>query len=64
MQLPIILLRGFFGTKTASVDAGADARDTAAAFNLVSSTTGVKATAISKARLATTFRKRLHLHSL
>ena len=31
------------------VDAGADARDTAAAFNLVSSTTGVKATAISKA---------------
>ena len=48
-------VRGFFGTKTASVDAGADARDTAAAFNLVSSTTGVKATAISKARLATTF---------
>ena len=48
-------VRGFFGTKTASVDAGADARDTAAAFNLVSQTTGVKATAISKARLATTF---------
>ena len=42
-------VKGFFGTKTASVDAGADARDTAAAFNLVSSTTGVKATAISKA---------------
>ena len=48
-------VRGFFGTKTASVHAGADARDTAAAFNLVSQTTGVKATAISKARLATTF---------
>lgn len=45
-------VKGFFGTKTASVDAGADARDTAAAFNLVSSTTGVKATAITKARLA------------
>ncbi len=44
-------VKGFFGTKTASVDAGADARDTAAAFNLVSSTTGVKATAITKARL-------------
>jgi flagellin len=42
-------VKGFFGTQTASVDAGADARDTAAAFNLVSSTTGVKATAISKA---------------
>ena len=45
-------VKGFFGTKTASVDAGADARDIAAAFNLVSSTTGVKATAISKAILA------------
>jgi flagellin len=45
------VVKGFFGTQTASVDAGADARDTAAAFNLVSSTTGVKATAISKARL-------------
>ena len=44
-------VKGFFGTKTASVDAGADARDVAAAFNLVSSTTGVKATAITKARL-------------
>ena len=45
-------VKGFFGTKTASVDAGATARDTAAAFNLVSSTTGIKATAITKARLA------------
>ena len=44
-------VKGFFGTKTASVDAGADARDTAAAFNLVSSTTGVKATAITRARI-------------
>ena len=45
-------VRGFFGTKTASVDAGADARDVSAAFNLVSSTTGVKSTAISKAQLS------------
>ena len=44
-------VKGFFGTKTASVDAGADARDIAAAFNLVSSTTGVNATAISKAKI-------------
>jgi flagellin len=48
-------VQGFFGTKTASIDAGADARDVAAAFNLVSSTTGVKATAISKARIAAAF---------
>ena len=47
-------VQGFFGTKTASIDAGADARDVAAAFNLVSSTTGVKATAISKARITAT----------
>ena len=44
-------VKGFFGTKTASIDAGADARDVAAAFNLVSSTTGVKATAITRARI-------------
>ena len=44
-------VKGFFGTKTASIDAGADARDVAAAFNLVSSTTGVKATAITRARM-------------
>jgi len=49
------VVQGFFGTKTAAVDAGADARDVAASFNLVSSTTGVKATAITKARLAATF---------
>ena len=49
-------VQGFFGTKTASIDAGADARDVAAAFNLVSSTTGVKATAISKARMTAAFR--------
>jgi flagellin len=47
-------VQGFFGTKTASIDAGADARDVAAAFNLVSSTTGVKATAITKARITAT----------
>ena len=46
------VVKGFFGTKTASVDAGADARDISAAFNLVSSTTGIKATAVTKARLA------------
>ena len=44
-------LKGSFGTKTASVDAGADARDVAAAFNLVSNTTGVTATAISRVRI-------------
>ncbi len=44
-------VKGFFGTKTASIDAGADARDVAAAFNLVSSTTGVKATAVTRARI-------------
>ena len=44
-------LKGSFGTKTANVDAGADARDVAAAFNLVSNTTGVTATAISRVRI-------------
>ena len=44
-------LSGSFGTKTANVDAGADARDVAAAFNLVSNTTGVNATAITRTRL-------------
>ena len=44
-------LKGSFGTKTASVDAGADARDVAAAFNLVSNTTGVTATAITRVRI-------------
>ena len=41
-------LKGFFGTKTANVNAGANARDVAAAFNLVSGTTGVKASAVSR----------------
>mgnify|MGYP001234164246 CR=1 FL=1 len=44
-------LKGSFGTKTANVDAGADARDVAAAFNLVSNTTGVNATAITRVRI-------------
>jgi flagellin len=44
-------LAGSFGTKTASVDAGADARDVAAAFNLISNETNVKATAITRAQL-------------
>ena len=35
----------------AVVDAGADARDVAAAFNLVSNTTGVNATAITRTRI-------------
>ncbi len=42
---------GFFGTKTANVSAGADARDVAKAFNLISGTTGVNATAITRARI-------------
>ena len=45
------VVKGSFGTKTASVDAGADARDVAAAFNLVSNTTGVTATAITRVRI-------------
>ena len=44
-------LKGFFGTKTANVNAGANARDVAAAFNLVSGTTGVTANAISRVLL-------------
>ena len=44
-------LSGSFGTKTASVNAGADARDVAAAFNSVSNTTGVTATAITRTRI-------------
>jgi len=43
------VLKGFFGTKTAGVDAGANARDTAKAVNLISSDTNIKATAITKA---------------
>ena len=44
-------IAGSFGTKTASVDAGADAKDVAAAFNLISNETNVKATAVTKAQL-------------
>ncbi len=44
------ILQGSFGTKTAGVDAGANARDTAKAVNLLSGETNVKATAITKAR--------------
>ena len=43
------VFNGFFGTKTAGVDAGANARDTAKAINLISSETNIKATAITKA---------------
>ena len=42
------VMSGSFGTVTASVDAGATARDTAAAFNLVKNTSNVAATAITK----------------
>ena len=45
-------VRGFFGTKTASIDAGADARDVARAFNLISETTGVNAAAITRVKIA------------
>ena len=44
-------VKGTFGTFTASVDAGADARDVASSFNLVSGNTGVSATALTKAKL-------------
>ena len=37
--------------KTANVNAGADARDVASAFNAVSNTTGVTATAITRVRI-------------
>ena len=47
-----MLIKGTFGTYTAMVDAGADARDVASSFNLLSGDTGVNATALSKARLS------------
>ena len=46
------VVKGTFGTYTAMVDAGADARDVASSFNLLSGDTGVNATALSKARLS------------
>ena len=52
-------VKGSFGTATASVAAGADARDVARTFNLLSGTTGISASTVSKAQLkataATTF---------
>ena len=52
-------IKGSFGTATASVAAGADARDVARTFNLLSGTTGISASTVSKAQLkataATTF---------
>ena len=45
-------IKGSFGTFTAMVDAGADARDVASSFNLLSGDTGVSATALSKANLS------------
>ena len=45
-------IKGTFGTFTAMVDAGADARDVASSFNLLSGDTGVSATSLSKANLS------------
>ena len=45
------VVKGSFGTKTASVDAGADARDVAKSFNLIAGTTGVNATTITRAKI-------------
>jgi len=45
-------VKGSFGTKTANVDAGADARDVAKAFNLISGTTGVSATVVTRAKVS------------
>ncbi|OUV12211.1 MAG: hypothetical protein CBC47_00165 [Alphaproteobacteria bacterium TMED87] len=46
------VVKGTFGTYTASVDAGADARDVASSFSLISGNTGVNATALTKARIS------------
>ena len=45
-------VKGSFGTKTANVDAGADARDVAKAFNLISGTTGVSASVVTRAKIS------------
>ena len=45
-------IKGTFGTFTAMVDAGADAKDVASSFNLLSGDTGVSATSLSKANLS------------
>ena len=44
-------VKGSFGTTTASVDAGADARDVAKTFNLLTGTTGISASVITKAKV-------------
>ena len=46
------VVAGSFGTKTAFVDAGASARDVAAAFNLIKGETNISATATTRATLA------------
>jgi flagellin len=46
------VVKGSFGTKTANVEAGADARDVAKAFNLISGTTGVQANAVTRAKIS------------
>ena len=46
------VVKGSFGTKTANVDAGADARDVAKAFNLISGTTGVQASVVTRAKFS------------
>jgi len=45
------VIKGSFGTTTAAVDAGADARDVASAFNIISGTTGVLASAINRGKM-------------
>ena len=46
------VVKGSFGTKTANVEAGADAKDVAKAFNLISGTTGVQANAVTRAKIS------------
>ena len=46
------VVKGSFGTVTATVDAGADARDVASAFNIISGTTGVLAQAVTRGQLS------------
>ena len=46
------VVNGSFGTVTATVDAGADARDVASSFNIISGTTGVIAAAVTRGRLS------------
>ena len=46
------VVKGSFGTLTATVDAGADARDVASAFNIISGSTGVLADAVTRGQLS------------